>query len=62
MAALKLTPFKHSVYIHSAPLYVVLLIGAISKDISITIAYNYPEKYQLLTAFILNNMQHKLFF
>ena len=47
---------ESSVYVHSAPVYAVLLIGAATpKDVKIVLAPDYPEKKLLKTNFVINN-------
>jgi hypothetical protein len=60
---LKQNPFHKSVYIHSAPVYAVLLIAAaLPESVALLIDYNYPEKFLVLTAFVLNNIRDKAIF
>jgi hypothetical protein len=48
---------ESSVYVHSAPVYAVLLIGAAtSKDVKIVVSSDYPEKKLLKTNFVTNNL------
>ena len=50
-------PLKSSVYVHTAPVYAVLLIGAAtSKDVKIVVSSDYPEKKLLKTNFVTNNL------
>lgn len=61
VALLRDHPAKQSIYIHSAPVYAVLLIAAISSsDVSIIIAHDYPNKYLLITGFVVNDIYEKL--
>ena len=56
-------PAKQSIYFHSITVYNALLIGAsTSEDVSLVVAHDYPEKYLLLTGFVVNNLKEKLVF
>ena len=60
---LRENPAKQSVYIHSASIYTILLIGvSCPADVSLVIGHDYPEKYALLTTFVMNNIRDKLVF
>ena len=55
-------PTYQTIYIHSASKYAVLLIGAVSsKNTTIIIAHDYPQKNLLQICFSLNNLG-ELFF
>jgi hypothetical protein len=61
VAYLKEFPASKSIYIHSAPVYSVLLAGAASPDsVSIIVSESYSEKYLLKTNFVMNNIKDKL--
>lgn len=58
---LKEFPASKHIYIHSAPVYSVLLVGAASPDsVSIIVSVTYSEKYLLKTNFVMNNIRDKL--
>ena len=56
-------PINSSIYIHSAPLYLTLLLGALTPNtVSIVISETNPIRKLILTNYVLNNLQHRLIF
>ena len=54
---------KKAIYIHSGPVYAVLVMAAsTSADVSIIISHEYPDKDLILTSFVLNNIRDKAYF
>ena len=55
------TKVSKSIYIHSAPEELVLLIGAITEDrVKIILSEEYPEKDIVLTNYVFNNIEKKI--
>ena len=50
-------PARQSIYIHSAPVYAVLLVGAVSPDsVTVIVSHDYPEKNLLRICFRVNGL------
>ena len=57
---LKKNPVKNSVYIHTSPTYLALLIGASLGNATIILAHDYQDKSLLMSNFVLNDLKDKV--
>ncbi len=52
---------NHSVYIHSAPPYFALLVGAASfNNVTVVLSHEYPNKFLVDRNYVLNDLKDKL--
>ena len=58
---IKANPIKKSVYIHSAPPYLALLVGAASfNNVTVVLSHEYPDKSLVNRNYVLNDLKDKL--